>query len=76
MGGRTIASVAHQRHVRAQRTARVDSGTDGPEVSFLGRLESTDSLSVPSWAEIPDATNSPYRVEAPRSQQFFRSTGQ
>jgi len=58
------------------RRVSVDSGTDGPEVSFLGRLESTDSLSVPSWAEIPDATNSPYRVEAPRSQQFFRSTGQ
>ena len=55
------------------RRVSIDSGAAGPEVSFLGRLQSTDSLTTPSWAEIPDATNSPLRVSAPASPHFFRS---
>jgi metallophosphoesterase (TIGR03768 family) len=58
------------------RRVSVDSGAGGLEVSFLGRLQSADSLSAPSWAEIPEATNSPYRIEVPRTQQFFRAAGE
>ena len=55
------------------RCVSVDRGADGPELRFLGRLQSTASLSAPSWAEIPEATNSPYRVDTVIPQQFFRS---
>jgi hypothetical protein len=46
------------------RRVEVASGDAGLEVGFLGRLQSADSLSPSSWTDIPDATNSPHRVEA------------
>ena len=55
------------------RRVAIDSGAVGLEVSFLGRLQSVDSLASPSWAEIPDATNSPYRVSGQTSTRFFRA---
>lgn len=58
------------------RRVSVDRGTAGLEVGFLGRLQATGSLAAPSWAEVPDATNSPYRGPAQTSQQFFRSVGE
>lgn len=61
---------------RQWRRVDVASGAAGLEVGFLGRLQSADSLSSPFWTEIPDATNSPHRVEALGSQQFFRAVGE
>ncbi|HNX34313.1 MAG TPA: TIGR03768 family metallophosphoesterase [Kiritimatiellia bacterium] len=55
------------------RRVSIDSGVDGLEVGFLGRLQSTDSLVAPLWAEVSDATNSPHRVSAQSSPQFFRA---
>ncbi len=58
------------------RRVSIDSAAAGPEVGFLGRLQSADSLAAPSWADVPDATNSPHRVSAPSSAQFFRAVGE
>lgn len=55
------------------RRVSIDRGADRLELRFLGRLQSTASLSAPSWAEIPEATNSPHRVDMVIPQQFFRS---
>ena len=55
------------------RRVSIDSGAEGLEVGFLGRLQSTDSLVAPSWTEVSDATNSPHRFSAQSSPQFFRA---
>lgn len=55
------------------RRVSIDSGADRPEVRFLGRLQGKDSLSAPSWGEIPDATNSPYLGVDGSPWRFFRS---
>ncbi|MDX9973808.1 MAG: TIGR03768 family metallophosphoesterase [FCB group bacterium] len=45
---------------------------NGMEVSFLGSLESADTVSGP-WHDVPSATNSPWRVSAPKESEFFRA---
>jgi metallophosphoesterase (TIGR03768 family) len=58
------------------RRVAIDNGAAGPEVSFLGRLQATESLVSPSWSDLPDATNSPCRVSTQSPLQFFRSVGE
>ena len=48
-------------------------GTGVVAVSFIGQLQSADTLHEPSWNDVPNATNSPYTMPAPSRSKFYRA---
>ena len=49
------------------------AGTGVVAISFIGQLQSADTLHEPAWNNVSDATNSPYTMPAPSRSKFYRA---